>query len=182
MFGVLAFLGCLETWRNSSVGSAGALREAESRPSEERPRALASRWLRAVAATYDTILLMLACALPASMLGYWEREDRTQMDILVATIIVWCAFLILNGYLLAKNGQTMGKVVTNIRIVAAETGELVPFWRLLGLRYVLPALASLLPVAGPFFPLVDVVCIFGRDRRCLHDWVAGTKVVVVRAD
>jgi hypothetical protein len=34
----------------------------------------------------------------------------------------------------------------------------------------------------PYFailPLLDQVFIFGRQRRCLHDWISGTLVVRV---
>jgi uncharacterized RDD family membrane protein YckC len=37
----------------------------------------------------------------------------------------------------------------------------------------------LLPTVGPFAGLIDVLFIFLKDRRCLHDHIAGT--VVVRA-
>ena len=29
----------------------------------------------------------------------------------------------------------------------------------------------------PFYGLIDILLIFGSDRRCIHDYLAGTKVV-----
>lgn len=116
------------------------------------------------------------------MIDYWDIENRTLVDIVLMAVAGWCAFLALNGYLLAKNGQTIGKLVTNTKIVDAGTGELVPFWRLLVLRYVLPGLAPLAPIVGPLLPLVDVAFIFRRDRRCIHDLIAGTRVVLLNAE
>jgi uncharacterized RDD family membrane protein YckC len=37
-------------------------------------------------------------------------------------------------------------------------------------------LVSLIP-AGGFIVLIDALLIFKKDRRCLHDIVAGTRVV-----
>jgi uncharacterized RDD family membrane protein YckC len=48
------------------------------------------------------------------------------------------------------------------------------------LRYLPISLAALIPVIGPYLSLVDVVFIFGSERRCIHDRLAGTKVVKVR--
>jgi uncharacterized RDD family membrane protein YckC len=33
------------------------------------------------------------------------------------------------------------------------------------------------PFIGMLFRLADSVMIFGEDRRCLHDQIAGTKVI-----
>ena len=39
--------------------------------------------------------------------------------------------------------------------------------------------APLLPISlVPFYRLVDILFIFREDRRCLHDLIAGTQVVV----
>ena len=34
-----------------------------------------------------------------------------------------------------------------------------------------------IPVAGGIFALADLLFIFREDRRCLHDHIAGTRVV-----
>jgi hypothetical protein len=40
------------------------------------------------------------------------------------------------------------------------------------------ALSALVPSAGGLFSLINVLFIFRSDRRCVHDLVAGTKVVI----
>jgi hypothetical protein len=40
-----------------------------------------------------------------------------------------------------------------------------------------PLLLPLVPFLGGLVALVDVLFIFGPSKRCLHDLVAGTKVV-----
>jgi uncharacterized RDD family membrane protein YckC len=84
--------------------------------------------------------------------------------------------------LLTKRGQTIGKIAAGTRVVMLD-GSPAPFgrvvalraWPLLILRYV-PLLARSF---GPLLWLIDVLFIFRADRRCLHDLVAGTKVVAV---
>jgi uncharacterized RDD family membrane protein YckC len=49
------------------------------------------------------------------------------------------------------------------------------------LRLILPAIIGFIPILGGFlglaFWLADVLFIFGKERRCIHDFIAGTKVV-----
>ena len=42
-----------------------------------------------------------------------------------------------------------------------------------GLSWVLAAI----PGIGNLYALIDVLCIFREDRRCLHDLIADTNVV-----
>ena len=91
---------------------------------------------------------------------------------------VW--YLILNGYLLAKRGQTIGKIVSGTRIVDAESGELVPLGPLILKRWVSIQILMLLPFLGRFIGLIDALLIFRKNRRCLHDDFAGTKVIKVQ--
>jgi len=40
-------------------------------------------------------------------------------------------------------------------------------------------LVSQVPQVGGLIGLVDILFIFGKERRCLHDLLAGTRVVNV---
>jgi uncharacterized RDD family membrane protein YckC len=64
-----------------------------------------------------------------------------------------------------------------IRVVDAATGRLPVLGRQLGLRYGVIWFVSLIPLVGTVVGLVDVLVIFRSDKRCLHDHLAGTKVV-----
>jgi len=58
---------------------------------------------------------------------------------------------------------------------------------LLGLGLIIPlflrewviAGIGFIPGIGTIVSLVDVLMIFGQDQRCLHDRIAGTKVIAV---
>lgn len=83
---------------------------------------------------------------------------------------------IINVSLLYKNGQTIGKKIIGIKIVMFDY-ERASLSRLLILRYFLIGLISSVPVIGPIIGLINILMIFGEERRCLHDYMAGTIVV-----
>jgi uncharacterized RDD family membrane protein YckC len=140
---------------------------------------LAGRGARLGAFIIDSLLLGLALA-PLVGTYYGERAIQGELDMSDALGMVFASlvgFLVLNGYLLHKHGQTIGKRLLGIRIVSASDGQLVALGRLFGLRYVPVQLVGLLPFIGNFLWFVDALFIFREDRRCLHDLIAGTKVV-----
>jgi uncharacterized RDD family membrane protein YckC len=75
--------------------------------------------------------------------------------------------------LLSRHGQTLGKRAMNIRIVRSDDGSNPGFRRAVGLRFLVNGLICLIPV----YSLLDSLFIFSAERRCLHDHLAGTKVV-----
>jgi uncharacterized RDD family membrane protein YckC len=76
-------------------------------------------------------------------------------------------------YLVAKTGQSFAKRWFKIRIVRLD-GSLPGFVNGVLLRsWVIQALNS---VCG-FVGLIDALMIFGEESRCLHDQIAGTKVI-----
>lgn len=85
-------------------------------------------------------------------------------------------FVLVQGFPLSTTAQTWGKRVLRIKIVDLDGGK-PPFSRLLAMRYLPVNVASLVPVLGSILPLVDVLFVFRQDRRCVHDLIAGTKVV-----
>jgi uncharacterized RDD family membrane protein YckC len=89
------------------------------------------------------------------------------------TIAVW---MVLNAQLLAAKGQTIGKRAVGTRIVDLQ-GGVPPLGKLLVLRYLVPCIAGTVPFLGGIFGLVDGVFVFRKDRRCIHDHLAGTRVL-----
>ena len=97
--------------------------------------------------------------------------------VLIATFLISQAiFLIVNGYFLAKKGQTIGKLAMGIKIVDLN-GNLPGMSSMFGLRYILVNAIGSIPLVGGLFSLVDALFIFAKDRRCLHDHIAGTRVI-----
>jgi len=87
-------------------------------------------------------------------------------------------YLVLNCYLLHRRGQTLGKAMMRIRIVDMH-GEALPCWHIVLKRF-LPYWAVLfIPVIGEFLFVLDVIPALLPKRRCIHDLIAGTKVIEV---
>lgn len=89
-------------------------------------------------------------------------------------------YLAINGYLLAKHGQSVGKRICGIRIVRLD-GSAPTLWEAFVKRYLSLLLLGQIPLAGNMISLVDALFIFRADRRCLHDLLAGTLVVNMRS-
>ena len=56
-----------------------------------------------------------------------------------------------------------------------------PLWRLLALRYLPLQAVGQIPILGVVVGLLNPLLIFRADRRCLHDHIAGTKVVLAQS-
>lgn len=92
-------------------------------------------------------------------------------------------FFLINGWLLKMRGQTVGKRICGIRI-ARPDGTVPGLSESFGRRIVVFAIPGMIPV--PFSAalayavhMIDVLCIFRGNRKCLHDDIAGTIVVKV---
>ena len=89
------------------------------------------------------------------------------------------SYLLLNGALLFRRGQTLGKFLLGIAIAPAGSTAFrpAPLWKLICIRALFfPMLFLLLP-PWILIPVIDQVAVLGRARRCLHDYAAGTIVV-----
>ena len=96
----------------------------------------------------------------------------------VASVVINAGiFLAINGYFLATRGQTIGKLLVKTRIVADSDESLVPLVPLVLKRYLPIWIGSAIPLVGPFVGLVNALLIFRGSVKCLHDDIAGTKVI-----
>ncbi|HMC16661.1 MAG TPA: RDD family protein [Albitalea sp.] len=93
------------------------------------------------------------------------------------TIAGLLVFALIHGWLLARRGQTLGKLMLKLRIVRSN-GERASLVRLLGLRYAIGWAIATVPFIGALFVLIDCLLIFRESRQCLHDNIADTIVVV----
>ena len=105
------------------------------------------------------------------------RDPMTQQMPTAGSIWLLIIFMVINSYLLVTKGQTLGKWMLGIRIVDAASNGAATALNLLGLRYVLVMLVQAIPMIGQLLGLIDALFIFRGDRRCVHDLIAGTKVV-----
>jgi uncharacterized RDD family membrane protein YckC len=78
--------------------------------------------------------------------------------------------------LISRTGQSLGKKWTGIRIEKID-GSRVTFGTGVVLRNWVPKVMGAVPYLGMLFHLIDCLFIFREDQRCLHDHIAGTRVV-----
>jgi uncharacterized RDD family membrane protein YckC len=88
------------------------------------------------------------------------------------------ALVIFQIYRVSTTGQTLGKKWVGVRIVKLD-GSPVTFTTVFLLRGFVPGLIGAVPYVGAVFSLVNILFIFREDRRCIHDLIAGTRVVEV---
>jgi uncharacterized RDD family membrane protein YckC len=139
---------------------------------------LGSRGQRLLAAVID-VMVSLAAFFLARAVTPWDpfAETRDYFSLsLRDPAMGFVLFLLLNGYLLATQGRTIGKRLIGLRIVRSD-GSPVSFGRMIGLRYGVFSLLNVLPALGQLVGIVDSLCIFRASRRCLHDELADTVVI-----
>ncbi len=141
---------------------------------------LASRTHRFVGALIDTTLAVAIMVPIMFMTGVFQQSlESGGMSIglqVVLFVAGWLVFLALNGYLLFTKGQTIGKVAMKTKIVDLD-GNLPNFGKILVLRYLALGAIAQIPILGALASLINALFIFGKERRCLHDYMAGTRVV-----
>ena len=148
---------------------------------------LAGWWSRVGAAIVDGIIVgagALILFLPLVAAGR-ERRERRRRDRSDRPGIVWVlcvsviAMLYAPAMMARTNGKTLGRMVTNIRVVRAG-GEPMTFGFAL-LREVL--IKSILvgiigAITGGIASLLDVLWpLWDEENRALHDFVVNTRVV-----
>jgi len=147
---------------------------------------LAGRGHRLLANLLD-VVISVALGAGAIQLLHWllpiEQLSRVDWETSIWGLAVYFGcFILINAYPLKSRGQTIGKILLGIRIVDAKTGKLPGLLRILvrreSLQLILPYIHE---VVGILYFFVDACFIFHPDRRCVHDYIAGTKVVKVTA-
>jgi len=147
----------------------------------ESTQVLASHSKRLGGALIDC-LIMMAVSFPVMLVtgAFRQITEQRRMTFVQGafySLFGLAVFLCINGYFLAKQGQTVGKKIVGTRIVAYSDGQILPFGKLLCLRYLPIALIAMIRVIGQILILADILFIFRADKRCIHDLIAGTKVV-----
>lgn len=94
-------------------------------------------------------------------------------------ILAFVFYVVINGWLLYRYGQTVGKRMLKIAIATMDY-QVPPFNRLILVRHLPFVILAVIP--SPALNLVNIVnwsFVFREDRRCLHDYLAGTQVIDV---
>jgi uncharacterized RDD family membrane protein YckC len=107
-------------------------------------------------------------------------DDTAEIDgTTIATALFLCliglsAWAFITALLVARNGQTIGKRLLEIKVVRSD-GSVASLGRIFWLRNFVNWLLGVIPL----YVLVDLLFIFSERRQCIHDLLADT--IVVRA-
>lgn len=136
---------------------------------------LAERGTRLGAAILDSLFFILVM-IPI----FFIIESNDDTAITIAVSITAIAAIVLIGFnlkFLYENGQTIAKRILGIKIVRTD-GERCGLARIIFLRNFVIGLLGNIPLIGPIISIANPLFIFRGDRRCLHDLIADTKVIV----
>jgi uncharacterized RDD family membrane protein YckC len=145
----------------------------------------ASRWQRLGAALLDGLSFCI-CLAPVFIQAYSAYVARAHGQTLQPPIASQYAMLvgvlalglvIFNLVLLHRNGQTIGKRLLSIKIVRTD-GSPVTLLRIIFMRWLPIGILGRIPLIGPLIALANVLFIFGNEKRCIHDYIADTIVIV----
>lgn len=133
----------------------------------------ASRWARLGAALLDGVILIVATIILSFVFGLIDMNEDEGSDVMIG-VLALVLYIVINGVFLYRDGQTLGKKIVGIQIIDYHSGAVPSLGASVGMRYILPQIIGTL--CG-IFTLVDVLMIFGVEKRCLHDKMANTRVV-----
>ena len=113
--------------------------------------------------------------------AFTENQTGTMTGVGIASVVLgiiyFLTILVINLRLLGRQGQSLGKKWAKVRVVRMD-GSPASLGRQVGLRYIVNGIPGAIPMVGGIYSLVDILFIFRDDRRCIHDMIADTKVVV----
>lgn len=143
---------------------------------------LASRWDRFWAFLIDslilTVVIFFLVYITIGLDGITSSATLSMKHTLLTGALAVSVFALINFKPLVENGQTIGKLALGIKIVTLS-GELPKVGTHLLKRYGIYLLIGYLPFIGQILYFVNLLIIFGKQKRCGHDFVAGTKVVKI---
>lgn len=136
---------------------------------------LASRGSRFLGSLLDGLIYAVFMLPPLFIFAAaMDSEEAAIIGMLIGLAIVAG----IQWYLIATTGQSIAKRLLGMKIVKMD-GSDVNFVSGVIMRSWVVSLMGAIPFVGNFVGLVDALMIFGQEQRCLHDYIAGTKVISV---
>jgi uncharacterized RDD family membrane protein YckC len=159
--------------------------DPESARARDEPSNLATRTQRFWAATIDGLIGMVLIVPLQFAFHVYDGFPKAQ-PLSIRQDIAWAVlgiffYLAVHGYWLVKSAQTVGKKLLGLQVVNFSDGVPTPGSKIVLARVFPVTIVAHIPRIGIVLALLDPLFIFGKNRRCLHDLVAGTKVVKLRS-
>ncbi|MCW8330946.1 RDD family protein [Photobacterium sp. SDRW27] len=143
---------------------------------------LATKWSRLGASLIDGFIISVFTMPLIYFMGGFDGVHQNPTVQAPLSMLLFGAFIgvllyaAINWKLLETKGQSIGKKLLKIRVVYLD-GAQASRKDILLKRYCPYVFSAYIPFVGALVSLFNVLFIFGKQRRCLHDRLAGTKVV-----
>lgn len=109
---------------------------------------------------------------------YMQLLEQVPQTTLITTVFLSIGLLVIQLFLLAKRGQSLGKLALGIRILDYHSKKIPSALNIIGLRTLLFNFSYNLPFIGLMILIADIaLLLFAPENRSLHDKVANTYVV-----
>jgi uncharacterized RDD family membrane protein YckC len=133
---------------------------------------------------------LLIALVQFAILHFDDSDLPTEDEMLEALFVDYPAYVavslglavllaIIHLVFFVQSSQSIGKRIVGTQIATLD-GRPAGLLRILGLRIIVAGILYNLPYIGIVIGLVGILMIFSVDRRCLHDYIAGTIVVQYR--
>ncbi|MDH3889674.1 MAG: RDD family protein [candidate division Zixibacteria bacterium] len=158
-------------WQPSSADGQPTM--AAPPPPRQVAGQLADRGTRLGAQLIDGLLVLPLIIVWVIIAGTSESDAGELMGFLLF-ILGMVGLIAYQWWLLSTEGQSIGKRMLNIKVVKLD-GTNGGFETNVLMRLIINGFICIIPL----YCLVDVLFIFSEERRCIHDHIAGTKVIMV---
>lgn len=138
-----------------------------------------SRWLGSVIDGIILIIPILVLMFLVAFLLNGSILHRFFLNGFIGGILISAFALAVHAavnYVLMREGQTVGKKIMRTQVRTLDNRIPTVSEQILK-RYLFQFGISALPIIGSLLGLINSLFIFGKEKRCLHDLVAGTKVI-----
>ncbi len=170
-------LACAKCGRHCLATASGELRRIT----------LASRSDRLIAFLIDKVVLSSPLLFLFCIVDPWLRSGGASQELERGSNPGFIVMMLLDGFallalfctymsMLSRSGETFGKRWLGIRIICLADARPGGFWRCVIVRFLFNLGLGILTYTA--YAWLDAVCILREDRRCIHDILAGTCVIV----
>jgi uncharacterized RDD family membrane protein YckC len=104
--------------------------------------------------------------------------DQGAVVLMVGLCLACVVLAVTQCMMIASRGQSIGKRLVRTKIIRLD-GSNPGFVHGVLVRSLIGRLPGVIPVVGNLYNLADALFVFRRDRRTLHDLIAGTRVIQV---
>lgn len=157
------------------------------------PHNYATRSQRFLGSLIDTIILLvpvfaLFFAAAGGAAAFFSDEvtepdgifaillEESFLSEIVSTVIILVVMVVIQGYFWHTRSQSIGKIVMKTKIVTLD-GQPANFNNIVFRRTLIIQLLIMIPGIGNLVSIIDGLMIFRQEHNCLHDDIAGTRVV-----